>query len=82
MSRDDYRTAHPDLQILDESHDGDHVRATIENAERALPLLSRGGYQFRTVDLNLDEIFEAYVAGRRISADASAQPQPELQPVP
>ncbi len=69
------------LQILDERVDGDAVAATIDDAERAIERLRRDGVEHRVVDLNLDEIFEAYVAGRRSSAPASAVPQPELQPL-
>lgn len=69
------------LQILDERIDGDAVGATIDRAERAIERLRQDGIEHRVVDLNLDEIFEAYVAGRRSSAPASAVPQPELQPL-
>jgi ABC-2 type transport system ATP-binding protein len=70
-----------DLQILDERMDGNNVVVTIERAQRAIELLRRNGVEPRVVDLNLDEIFEAYVVGRRSSAPASAVPQPELQPL-
>ena len=43
-------------------------------------MLGREGIEHRVVDLNLDEIFEAYVAGRRRSAPG-AKPQAELQPL-
>lgn len=69
---------HRDLTILDERADGDRVAITVENTELALLLLSREGIEHRVVNLNLDEIFEAYVAGRR--ADAAAAVQPQLQP--
>ncbi|MBI4578735.1 MAG: ABC transporter ATP-binding protein, partial [Planctomycetes bacterium] len=52
--------------LLDvQSHEG-RWAVTVENAEAAQPVLtnmSRDGV--RTVDLNLDEIFEAYVIGRQ-----------------
>jgi ABC-2 type transport system ATP-binding protein len=70
-----------DLQILDERTDGDSVAATIERSERAIELLTRDGIEHRVVDLNLDEIFEAYVAGRRSSVTNSAVPLVELQPL-
>ena len=40
----------------------------------------REGVEYRVVDLNLDEIFEAYVAGRRGDCDGAqaAKPQAEL----
>jgi ABC-2 type transport system ATP-binding protein len=80
LSRDAFATVRPSLLILDEAIDGDHVVATIEGAERAFSLIGREGIEFRVVDLNLDEIFEAYVAGRRSDAPA-AKPQAELQPL-
>jgi hypothetical protein len=67
------------LHILDERHDGDRVAITVQNAESALTLLGREGMEHRVVDLNLDEIFEAFVAGRR--ADAASAAQSQLQPV-
>ena len=51
------------MRILDERTDGDRVAVTVERAESALRLLGREGIEHRVVDLNLDEIFEAYVAG-------------------
>jgi len=45
---------------------GDHATAVIvEAAEDALRVLGEAGIHPQVVDLNLDEIFEAYVAGRR-----------------
>jgi ABC-2 type transport system ATP-binding protein len=66
------------LAILDERTDGDRMLITIERAEAAVALVAREGVEHRTVDLNLDEIFEAYVAGQRGDAPTT-QPQPELQ---
>ena len=68
-----------DLRILDERTDGDHMALTIEGFERAQGILGREGIEHRVVDLNLDEIFEAYVAGRRSNSPATQQLQPELQ---
>ncbi|TWT87218.1 ABC transporter ATP-binding protein YtrB [Pseudobythopirellula maris] len=51
-------------RVLDVRPDGDDVAATVEGAEAALAVLAREGTPPRVVDLNLDEIFEAYVAGR------------------
>lgn len=67
-----------ELRILDEREDADHVAIVVEQAERALALLGREGIEHRLVDLNLDEIFEAYVAGCR-DKSFEAQPQTELQ---
>jgi ABC-2 type transport system ATP-binding protein len=79
---DDFATVERDMGVLDVRRDGDRVAVTVERAESAMKLLGREGIQFRTSDLNLDEIFEAYVAGRRGDATAPvAKPQPELQPL-
>ena len=69
------------LRILDERTDGENVAVTIECAEHSLATLGREGIDFRVVDLNLDEIFEAYVAGKRTDDAATAKPQAELQPL-
>lgn len=68
------------LSILDERTDGDRMAVTVDQAESALELLGRDGIEPRVVDLNLDEIFEAYVVGRR-GEEQTAKPQPELQPL-
>jgi ABC-2 type transport system ATP-binding protein len=70
-----------DLHILDEREDGEHVAVTVENAERALAVLAREGLEHCVVDLNLDEIFEAYVAGRRAETSPAAPSQRQLQPM-
>jgi ABC-2 type transport system ATP-binding protein len=64
----------------DERTDGDRMAVTVERAEIALQKLAREGVEHRVVDLNLDEIFEAYVTGRRGDA-TTAMPQAELQPL-
>jgi len=70
-----------ELAILDERHDGELVAVTVERAEQAVQALAQRGTECRVVDLNLDEIFEAYVAGRTTGGPASASPPAELQPV-
>jgi ABC-2 type transport system ATP-binding protein len=54
-----------DLILLDERTDGANVALVVEKALSTIELLRREGVEHRAVDLNLDEIFEAYVAGRR-----------------
>jgi ABC-2 type transport system ATP-binding protein len=82
MNRDDFATVHRDLGVLDERVDDDRVAVTVERAESAMTLLGREGVEYRVNDLNLDEIFEAYVAGRRgVAAEEVAKPQAELQPL-
>jgi ABC-2 type transport system ATP-binding protein len=80
LSREALAALRGDLAILDERTDGDRIAVTVERAGYVLELLGRDGVEHRVVDLNLDEIFEAYVAGQR-SEDSAAKPQAELQPV-
>ncbi|MCI0492856.1 MAG: ABC transporter ATP-binding protein [Planctomycetes bacterium] len=69
------------LSILDERTDADRMAVTLERADRAVELLGREGIEHRVVDLNLDEIFEAYVVGCRVDETSSAKRQAEIQPV-
>jgi ABC-2 type transport system ATP-binding protein len=82
MERDAFSLVHRDLGVLDERIDGDRIAVTVERAESAMTLLGREGIEYRPSDLNLDEIFEAYVAGRcGETSAADAKPQAELQPL-
>jgi ABC-2 type transport system ATP-binding protein len=81
VSQSAFANVRSKLHVLDEHADGDRVIVTLEDAERALALLGREGVELRVVDLNLDEIFEAYVAGNRPSATTVEKPHPELQPL-
>ena len=74
LSRDALTTVRFNTQVLDERFDGNDAVITVENAPQAEDFLTREGIAHRTVDLNLDEIFEAYVAGRR----EHSSPHPEL----
>ncbi len=80
VSREAYAGLRSNVKLLDEREDGDRVAVTVEDAEDALGTIGRDGVEHRVVDLNLDEIFEAYVAGRR-GDGAAAKPQAELQPL-
>jgi ABC-2 type transport system ATP-binding protein len=80
-SRENLAAVRNELRVLDERFEGDRVAVTVEGVERAVPLLSREGVQFQVVDLNLDEIFEAYVAGRVPHTSSAAKSQVELQPL-
>jgi hypothetical protein len=62
-------------EILDERIDGNRVAIVVDGAERAIALLGREGIEHQIVNLNLDEIFEAYVAGRHGDSSAAAKPQ-------
>jgi ABC-2 type transport system ATP-binding protein len=68
------------LHVLDERSDGDHIAVTIDGAEAACQALSAEVVDCRVVDLNLDEIFEAYVAGNRLANVEEAKTQADLQP--
>jgi ABC-2 type transport system ATP-binding protein len=81
VSRSALANVRNELRILDEQIDGDCVIVTVEGAERAIALLGREGAEIRVVDLNLDEIFEAYAAGKRPTVSTPARPQAELQPL-
>jgi ABC-2 type transport system ATP-binding protein len=78
LSRDALAAMRKHLQILDERVDGDRVAIVVESAEGAIGVLGYEGIEHKVVDLNLDEIFEAYVAGKHSDA-APAKSQAELQ---
>ena len=52
-----------DLSLLELQRSGESVAVTVQNASAVRALLEREGLQFRVVDLYLDEIFAAFVAG-------------------
>jgi ABC-2 type transport system ATP-binding protein len=51
--------------ILDVSRNGRQVTAVVQDIAAARSAIAKMGADVREVDLNLDEIFEAYVIGRR-----------------
>jgi ABC-2 type transport system ATP-binding protein len=65
LSREAARVLDDQVKVLDRRDDGVDVAVIVEDAPRVCDLLAREGVTVRVVDLNLDEIFEAYVAGRR-----------------
>jgi ABC-2 type transport system ATP-binding protein len=80
LSRDSLVAMRKHLRILDERADGDRVAVVVDGAEKAVGVLTYEGIEYRVVDLNLDEIFEAYVVGKR-SDEIAAMPPAELQPL-
>jgi ABC-2 type transport system ATP-binding protein len=52
-------------KILDQRPDGPDLALVVEEAEAIVAALEQEGVEHRVIDLNLDEIFEAYVAGKR-----------------
>ena len=69
-----------DLALLDLHHMGDDVAVIVENAAAIAALLQREGLPHRVVDLNLDEIFTAYVAGASGASQQPLEPAAELTP--
>lgn len=65
LSRQVFDAVRGKLAVLDVQNDGDKMVVAVEKAESAIDRLGREGVEFRVVDLNLDEIFEAYVVGKR-----------------
>jgi ABC-2 type transport system ATP-binding protein len=80
LDRPALQTVRDDMALLDLQTVGDEVAATVENASAITALLQREGVAHRVVDLNLDEIFSAYVAGERDGLSSSAAPTHELAP--
>jgi ABC-2 type transport system ATP-binding protein len=76
-----YAALRGELKILDERADRDQMAVIIENAQSALKLLAHEGVAHRFVDLNLDEIFEAYVAGKRLEAPPAVPVEAALEPL-
>jgi ABC-2 type transport system ATP-binding protein len=54
----------PPLRLLDVNQFGDQIALTVDCARDAIGLLHRAGIEPQVMDLNLDEIFEAFVIGR------------------
>jgi ABC-2 type transport system ATP-binding protein len=69
-----------DLALLDMQQVGDEVAVSVENASAITALLEREGVTHRVIDLNLDDIFAAYVAGNTRGAANSGETVRELQP--
>lgn len=69
-----------DLALLDREQHGADVAVTVENATAVSALLDREGLSYRVVDLNLDDIFAAYVSGRRDVGGLSPEPMADLVP--
>jgi ABC-2 type transport system ATP-binding protein len=75
LSADDFQAHGSGLKRLDVQRQRGEVAATIEDAASAMERLTGAGVQFRMVDLNLDDIFAAYVVGRP-EAPRAAEPVP------
>jgi ABC-2 type transport system ATP-binding protein len=65
-----------DLALLDSQTIGEETAVTVQNASAVAALLDREGVPYRAIDLNLDEIFTAYVAGTTVEGEVDvAKPQ-------
>jgi ABC-2 type transport system ATP-binding protein len=81
IGREAYFANRKHLSVLDAQSDGERMIVAVDGVAKAMELLRYEGVEFRVVDLNLDEIFEAYVVGRRDDTAESAKPQAEFQPL-
>jgi ABC-2 type transport system ATP-binding protein len=63
--------------LLDINRSGRQIIAVVDNAQAAVAALDRDQIPHEQLDLNLDEIFEAYVIGRKEPANA----EPSLERV-
>ena len=63
-------------RILDRRSSGGQFAVTVDGAEAVVRRLEREGVELRVVDLNLDEIFEAYVTGQ--GGEHRAEESPEI----
>ncbi len=63
---------------LDVKRRGNRVAVVVEDAEAAVAKTAEAGVRPEVIDLNLDEIFEAYVAGR---PNGQADPEPVVERV-
>src|SRR3954466_13526734 len=79
LSYDAFAAVRDDLAVLDQRTDGDRIAVVVEDAERTIDIVRHEGIECRVVDLNLDEIFEAYVAGRRETKPDSVASPLEVQ---
>ena len=79
ISREDMALLNGDLDLLHRREEGDSVAVTVRGGQNALARFAQLGIEHRVLDLNLDEIFEAYVAGE--TARGSLQPE-AVQPDP
>ena len=68
--------------VLDVARAGRQVAVVVEDVEAALPVLRSAGVDAQVHDLNLDEIFEAYVIGRKELPDGTPPNGTAPRPTP
>lgn len=61
-------------EVLDCRRDGDALAVTAAGVEVGIEALRREGVRLEVIDLSLDDIFEAYVAGHRQAPDFGSDP--------
>jgi ABC-2 type transport system ATP-binding protein len=71
LSAEDYAEHRDWLPRLDVRRQRAEVAVTVENAPATIERLSAAGVIVRVIDLNLDDIFEAYVVGQPDASGAS-----------
>jgi ABC-2 type transport system ATP-binding protein len=71
LSAEDYGQQQESLTCLDIRRQRAEVAVTVENAKATIERLAGEGISVRVIDLNLDDIFAAYVAGNREPAGGS-----------
>src|SRR6266481_1970573 len=76
LSAEDYAEHSAALAPLDVQRQRGEVAVTVENASAKNERLAAEGVLTRIIDLNLDDIFSAYVAGHRESAGGASAPGP------
>lgn len=70
LSRADYQEFGSALNALDVRLSSEEAVVAVDNAAAAIRALEAAGCTFRIIDLNLDEIFEVCVAGRKDNHDS------------
>jgi ABC-2 type transport system ATP-binding protein len=63
-----------DMAVLDVQTSGEDVAVTVENATAIAALLDREALRYRELELNLDEIFTAYVSGKCDTSTSTSEP--------
>jgi ABC-2 type transport system ATP-binding protein len=73
LAAEDYAAHVAEFKAIDVCHQRGEVAVTIENAPAAIERLAMAEVRHRVIDLNLDDIFAAYVIGK-----SETPPRPEI----
>jgi ABC-2 type transport system ATP-binding protein len=74
LPRQAFNAVRDDMSVLDVQTRGDDLAATVHNAAATAALFDREGVHYRIVELNLDEIFTAYVSGAQTAPSVVSAP--------